>query len=544
MPGKIAMAQDFIIRTEDVRPEDILDLFVPVQRDRDLVEKLKSTSPLIIEGSRGTGKSLLLRVCEQEQLQTFGKDRVLPIYLSFARSSLIDTSDRQQFQHWMLASLCSRVLRTIAQAGLIASPTMAVEALSGGSIQKIGDRSKLEIIAEKFEDSYKSRFAQIDVSDLPTIDKFKDAVEDLCQSLNIRRFNVLFDEAAHIFRPEQQRQFFTLFRDLRSPYMTCNAAVYPGVTAYGDSFESTHDAQMQSLHRDVASPDYVDQMREIVFKQAGSELQAQIIRQGSVFAALAYAVSGNPRLLLKTIALAKTISSRDVEPVIKEFFRDAIWSEHSGLAERYPGHKALIDWGRSFVETHVIPNMLERNEAWRKEEKPERTAFFWIYRDSPEAVNEGLRLLMYTSIVTRLDSGVVATRREIGTRYAINIGCLAALSPNPILFITDLRKGLTVKRFTEYGGNYTSFADIARVVGDKIEADSAVILGSLLEKPITVLDLSEHQKSALAEIGISTLGQALASTEFDFMRANYIGPKRSRRIKSVVTAAVIEYLSG
>lgn len=130
------MAQDFIIRTEDVRPEDILDLFVPVQRDRDLVEKLKSTSPLIIEGSRGTGKSLLLRVCEQEQLQTFGKDRVLPIYLSFARSSLIDTSDRQQFQHWMLASLCSRVLRTIAQAGLIASPTMAVEALSGGSISE------------------------------------------------------------------------------------------------------------------------------------------------------------------------------------------------------------------------------------------------------------------------------------------------------------------------------------------------------------------------------------------------------------------------
>ena len=169
----------------------------------------------------------------------------------------------------------------------------------GSSVRRLdleyGDRSKLKIIAEKFEDLYKSRFAQIDVSDLPTIDKFKDAVEDLCQSLNIRRFNVLFDEAAHIFRPEQQRQFFTLFRDLRSPYMTCNAAVYPGVTAYGDFLpDPPHDAQMQSLHRDVASPDYVDQMREIVFKQAGSELQAQIIRQGSVFAALAYAASGKP----------------------------------------------------------------------------------------------------------------------------------------------------------------------------------------------------------------------------------------------------------
>ncbi len=151
---------------------------------------------------------------------------------------------------------------------------------------------------------------------------------------------------------------------------------------------------------------------------------------------------------------------------------------------------------------------------------------------------------MYTGIVTRLDSGIVATRREIGTRYAINIGCLAAPTPNPIAFITDLRQGLTVKRFTEYGGNYSYFSEIARIVGDKIEADSAAMLGSLLEKPIAVLDLSEHQKNALAAINISSLGQALTSTEVDFMRADYIGPKRSRRIKNVVTAAVIEYLSG
>jgi len=540
----MAAPQDFIIRTEDVRPDAILDLFVPIQRDRDLVEKLKSTSPLIIEGSRGTGKSLLLRVAEQELLKAFEVDRVLPVYLSFARSSLLNTGDPQQFQHWMLASLCSRIIRTIAQIGLVASPTSAVQTLTGGSVGKPGEKSKFEIIAERFEESYKTRNVEIDISGLPTVDQFKDAIEDICSSLSIRRFNVMFDEAAHIFRPEQQRQFFTLFRDLRSPYMTCNAAVYPGVTAYGDSFERAHDAQMQSLHRDVSAPEYVSQMREIVFKQASSDLQAQILRQGSVFAALAYAVSGNPRLLLKTIALANSISSREVERVIKEFFREAIWAEHSGLAERYPGHKSLIDWGRSFVEQHVIPNIIERNEAWKKEGRPERTCFFWVHRDAPEAVKEGLRLLMYTGIVARLDSGVIATRREIGTRYAVNIGCLAVPTPNPIVFINDLRKGLTVKRFTEYGANYQTFPEIAAVVGDKIEADVSAILGSLLEKPVTVLDISDHQKSALASINIRTLGQALSSTEANFMKADYIGPKRSRRIKNVVTAAVIEYLSG
>jgi ABC-type phosphate/phosphonate transport system ATPase subunit len=139
----MADPQEFIIRTEDVKVEDVLDLFVPIQRDRELIDKLKSTSPIIIEGSRGTGKSLLLRVCEQEQIRELGASRVLPIYVSFSRSSLINTDDPNQFQHWMLSSLCSRILRAISQVGLSASPTAAVKMLSGGTIEKPGSKTKL-----------------------------------------------------------------------------------------------------------------------------------------------------------------------------------------------------------------------------------------------------------------------------------------------------------------------------------------------------------------------------------------------------------------
>jgi hypothetical protein len=252
----------------------------------------------------------------------------------------------------------------------------------------------------------------------------------------------------------------------------------------------------------------------------------------------------NPRILLKTIALTQTISSREVDRVIKEFFREGVWTEHSGLAERYPGHKALIDWGRTFVEQHVIPAMITRNEAWARERKAETTAFFWVHRDAPEAVKEGLRLLMYTGIVMRMDSGIVATRREIGTRYAVNIGCLAAPTSSPIAFISELRSGLAIKRFIEYGANFPTFSDLAAAVGDKIEADVSSVLKFLLDKPVLELDVSDHQKAALRSIGISTVGQALACSETDFMKADYIGPKRSRQIKNVVTAAVMEYLSG
>jgi hypothetical protein len=216
----MANPQEFIIRTEDVKVEDVLDLFVPIQRDRELIDRLKSTSPIVVEGSRGTGKSLLLRVCEQEQMREFHASRILPIYVSFSRSSLVNTDDPHQFQHWMLSCLCSRILRVISQVGLSASPTDAVKMLSGGTIKKPGSKTKLEAIAEEFEISYKRQGSSVDTTSVPKVEQFKDAIEDICRALEIKRFNVLFDEAAHIFRPEQQRQFFTLFRDLRASRIT------------------------------------------------------------------------------------------------------------------------------------------------------------------------------------------------------------------------------------------------------------------------------------------------------------------------------------
>lgn len=541
---KINDSKSFVIRTEDLRAEEILNLFVPTGRDLQLLSELKSPNPMIIEGSRGTGKSFLLRVCEQQQISEFPKDRVVPVYTSFVKSSLLSAKNEQQFQHWMLARLASRILRTLYQLGLLARPIASAAVLAGGAFDKNGNETALEKVAQRYEDSYKNPGIAVNDSVVPDVESFKDAIQDLCEELDIQRINVLFDEAAHIFRPEQQRQFFTLFRDLRSPYMTCNAAVYPGVTSYGPSFEATHDARIESLNRDIHASKYREEMREIVLKQAGTELQVDIEKSGENFDALAFAVSGNPRLLLKTVASAGRIRSSDVQPVIKDFYRNSIWAEHSALAERYPGHKELIDWGRTFVEQHAIPDATLKNDTWRQEGKSERTCYFWVHRDAPEAVREALRLLAYTGVITKLDSGVVATRREIGVRYAINIGCLAAPSSSPVAYITELRRDLTIKRYTEYGQNFPAFTEIATKVGKMIDADLSTSLNKLLSVPVSALDLTQHQLTALASIGISTIGDALSSSESTFQRAPYIGPVRSRKMMNVVSAAVLEFLSG
>ncbi|MER8214991.1 hypothetical protein, partial [Acinetobacter baumannii] len=84
--------------------------------------------------------------------------------------------------------------------------------------------------------------------------------------------------------------------DLRCPKISCKAAVYPGVTAYGDNFQYSQDATFINLNRFVTDNGYAETMREMVTKQIeDSSYLKELSRRGQEFTDLAYAASGNPR---------------------------------------------------------------------------------------------------------------------------------------------------------------------------------------------------------------------------------------------------------
>jgi hypothetical protein len=534
---------DFFFRTEDIRPDEVLDYFVETSKDRQVVEALKNRNPVVLVGSRGVGKSFLLRVAQKELMDSFESDRVFPVYISFVRSSLLQSSDPDQFKHWMLARICSTVMRSLTKAGLLGGVPKSIGLLAGGAVTSSIERTKVEEIADAYEASWKTPQIAINADGLPSIDDFKDALEDLGDELNISRFALLFDEAAHIFLPEQQRQFFTIFRDLRSHCITCNAAVYPGVTTFGETFQPVHDATMLIIDRDILSSDYVENMREIVQKQADSNILSQIAQYGKNFATLAYAATGNPRLLLKTIAQCPKINSQQVNETIREFYRTEIWAEHSTLSEKYAGHKALIDWGREFIESQVLPDIKTKNEQYLSSDKA-TSAFFWIHRDAPELIKEALRVLAYTGIVIEHAVGIKASRAEIGKRYIINLGCLFALESTPTSLAFEIAKELTPKRMTEYGSNHQSYRKLTDQSGLITDEGMALALNTQLDRAANVLDLTAWQLEKLTELGLSTVRDVLNATEAKLKEANYIGDKRARRMRNAAVAAVLEYLSG
>lgn len=534
---------DFFYRTEDIKPDEVEAYFAETAQDRLVINALKFRNPTIVVGSRGVGKSFLLRVAQSEMMERFEEERVFPIYVSFVRSSLLKSSDRDQFRNWMLARLCAVAIRSLERAGLLGGMPSSIGLLAGEKVSSKLGPTKIESIAEAYEESYKNQDANIDPSAIPSIDDFKDAFEDLSEKLNISRFSFLIDEAAHIFLPEQQRQFFTMFRDLRSHCITCNAAVYPGVTNFGETFQPSHDATLVRIERDVLDNQYVANMREIVDKQADSTMQRKIAQNGRNFATLAYACSGNPRILLKTLSAAPGVSSTEVNEVMRTYYRTSIWSEHSALAEKYHGHANVIDWGREFVENTVLPDLKSKNDSNLSSGK-NTSSYIWIHRDAPEVVKEALRILCYTGILNEMESGIRATRSEVGKRYMVNLGCLFALDANPSAHSFDIAKSLAPKRMTEYGANHVVYRSLVEAALLTEAAKDESHLDRQLAKSIDVLDLTFWQKEKLRELGLSAVGEVLEATEEQLKLAKYVGDVRARRMRNAAVASVLEYLSG
>ena len=535
---------DFIIRTEELSNEQIKELYVPTPNDNKILEQLKSQSPVLLVGSRGVGKSFLCKISQIDLLDNFETEKIFPVFITFRSVSLIQSGNSKQFELWMLNRICTSIIRELKKAGIINGTKWKFGNISGEKTSNCQSLETLMEINKKFENTWKNPGEIVEASCIPTIDEFMDIVEDICIDLEIKRIVCYIDEAAHIFIPEQQRQFFTLFREIRSQYIKCNASIYPGVTCFGDRFEPMHDAVVVNMCRDIREALYVENMKEMVRRQIkDSDLLKTMMINGENFTILAYAAGGNPRLLLRSIEKINSFSSNMINSVFREFYREEVWMEQSGLAEKYPGNSIFIDWGRKFIEEIVIPELKDKNDRFLALNKG-TTAYFWIHRNSPQAVKEALRILEYTGVIKQQAIGIKATNAEIGTRYEVNLGCLLAFEAKPQQRAMDIISNLSLARMSEYGANSKNYNDLLVAVPKFNEPNMSECLKKQLGKSVEVLELTPWQKNKLIKLDIKTIGELLLSTESKLMQAYYVGEVKARQMKNAAMAAVFEYLFG
>ncbi len=526
-----------LLRTEEISDENIKKYYVATEGDKQILEKLVSNTPVVLVGSRGMGKSFLFKVSE---MQVINETNILPIHLTFRTTPTLQTGNNLQFYTYMLSRLSSTLLRTLNKKGLInRNPWIFDEEIT---FDEEGWPSRLESLNKQFENSWRNPGVVLDTYEVPTIDDLMDLAEDICSSTSIERIIFYIDEAAHVFIPEQQEQFFSLFRELRSEYVKCNAAVYPGMTYYGPTFDRVHDAEFIYLSRSIADSNYVKNMKDMVLNQITDQnIIKALNKNDDRFSVLAYAASGNPRTLLKSIEiLDKKYNADEVNKFIREFYREEIWAEHSSLVEKYPAREKYIEWGRKFVEDIVIPELKNKNDKLMPEMK-ESTLYFWIQKNAPQAVADAMKILEYTGLIKLHSNGVKGTGSVIGTRYEVNFGCLLTQESSPSTKALEIINCLSLRRFSEYGPNNKAFIEVKSFNLDDLPKQSSEF-DMIISQSIDQLELTKWQKDNLKMIGINTIKDLLLADEEKLMTIKYVGDYKSRHIKNVVMAAVFEYL--
>lgn len=562
MNGYLRNDDEIIFRTEDLKQREIQDKFVETEKDRENIEYLKKKTPIILSGSRGTGKTMLLKMAEKEMDDKFDEDRILPVFVSFSKAIFVDIDkDILYFKQWMLSKIMFELRIKLKKHGIGITQPSIFGSLFGCNDETDELTDKLNTFISIMEETWRRKDGDANeklqevfgvepdrIGVISDVDYFKKLIEELCEYYNIERVVLLFDEACHNFIPIQQREFFTFFRDLRTPYISCKAAVYPGITSYG-TFQAFHDAEIRKVERDISDKDYVSNMREMVRNQLGEDVYKIFESNGDNFDALIYAASGNPRLMLKSIYTAsnelKSLNTTNTNNTIKQFYRTNIWNEHTKLGEIYTGYKPLIDWGRAFIEDKVLEETYNKNKKRLKEGDYSQTIFFAINRNAPEIVKKAMKILEYSGIVTLHTEGT-KVRTEILDRYQLNFGIVLAAETKetPVKRYKEIINHLSVKLYTEYGENSPAYGNVTGIVLNGNTEKSSSVLKSILDSKIEKLDLTRFQMETLKDSGFVTIGDVLKGSEDDLQRAYGIGPVRARRIFNIVFNASIEYISG
>jgi len=255
------MNTNFIIRTEDIKLSEIKKIYVETKSDRNIIDNLKSSSQLLLIGSRGIGKTMLIKVAESELNSEYSAKKVLPVYLSFSKSMLVNNPfDNKNFQYWMYAKLLNEFRNAILEKGIITVNSDPFKMLFNREKSRESNLDKfITVLESSWRDQKKISKTEIveilgidelNFKVVDDIDFIKEIIKNFCVKFSIEKVIFFFDEACHNFIPRQQREFFSMFRDLRSPYICCKAAVYPGISYYS-TLQLFHDVNSVVVERNI-----------------------------------------------------------------------------------------------------------------------------------------------------------------------------------------------------------------------------------------------------------------------------------------------------
>ncbi|WP_186041015.1 hypothetical protein [Burkholderia gladioli] len=543
-------------RAENLTQSELQDWTVLSQAEQQVLRKLTGPGAKLISGPRGSGKSTLLRTAF---FQLVLDRTALPVYVNYSKALALEPLFHSHadavmlFRQWVLAKILLGVRETNAQWQGIGDTTLwnlvdkaseYVQSLEAGSVP-----SKLGLALGP------SQVAQI--------------LELSAHSAGVSRTVLLLDDAAHAFSVKQQREFFEVFRELRSRQVSVKAAIYPGVTSFSPSFQIGHEAEVIEAWFRPDREEYLPTMQQIAEKRF-PDLAGKFGASSTEFVeALALASFGLPRGFVGMISdVQDSVESgatirRAVLDAI-QMHADLVMRVFTNVSDRLPRFAHYVTMGRLF-ERKSKDAIKDFNRDKATSRKSATVALAEPVEDEFDRV---LRFMEYAGLIRRLEDlskGV----KGIYRRYLLHYACVIDgnyLALGKSFKVGDIVESLRspnahalvkTKVGSLVGNDYLKRCTLAlppcprcstaRLAEDQkfcmncgYELATASVYAELLKAPIEKLPIPSRKIQALRDAGFLTVGQLLSDETQKFRKpGSSIGPIWARRIITVAE----EYVS-
>jgi ABC-type polar amino acid transport system ATPase subunit len=546
----------FEVRAENLSIGELQAWTVLSDAEKQVVRKLTGPGAKLVSGPRGSGKSTLLRLAYFELLKTRS---ALPVYVNFSRALALEplfhthADALKWFRLWVLSKIVDGV--GVAFSDWEQQLPNAADALL----------RRCRSYIEELETGNPPDVAALQLSPTGLVQ----LLADLARLVGTVRTVLLLDDAAHAFSVKQQREFFEVFRELRSREISAKAAIYPGVTSFSPSFQVGHEAEVIEAWFRPDTDTYLEGIEQIADRRF-PELKASLgDSYADVVHALGLAAFGLPRGFVNMIGEVSDQMDLDV-PARKATLAaigtqaESVHAVFQNIADKLPRFANYVTLGRRFF----LKGAAAVREFNKTKAPLRKSATIGLAEPIADELERTLRFMEYAGLIRRIEDlskGVKGNYR----RYSVHYACLIdanglALGRNYKLsdLVASLRRPpahslIKTKAESLLGINYAMNCTLAMPPCSQCgtprlseeqkfcmncgnELRSASLYAELLQASVELLPIPDRKKEALRSSNITTIQQILSDESQRFRKpGSSIGPIWARRIITVAE----EYIS-
>lgn len=372
-------------RAENLSKEELNKWTQFLPNDEKIMQKIMGTGSKLLIGPRGSGKSTFLRMA---YFKLVDEDKVLVAYINYSKSMYMEPLLYKRsdaliiFRQWVLYKII---------VGLHNSLVLTRKNINE-KITKIYEKSKEGInLLEKG-----GNLDEFDFSIGPS--ELIEIIEEIRKNFDYTRTVLLMDDAAHAFSPLQQKEFFEIFKELRTRTIALKAAVYPGVTSYAPNFHIGHEAEKVEIWYDPYSPKYLQLMKDLLKNRLPDHFAKLLNEDITDF--LALASFGLPRSFLNMISSVLTdgVNKNSAEEAVKENAQQ-LRIIFDGLSQKFPRYSNFLMLSKKLEQELALK---AKNFNKEKETKKKKVTIAIKEEDDvTNSVERIINLMQYIGLIRK-----------------------------------------------------------------------------------------------------------------------------------------------